>query len=232
MKYFFALSIFMLTSSVCAQPTNLTQYDMDNLNKSFRDINMRMGQLHDAQNNLYKLMVTRMCELISNDIQWVNYKKEIPSNELINANDKDIRSPINICQASLVEKIAVYPGQVFKQSCLITYKGKQLLIKDYNVLTSKKSLYWRPSTSVLAQYPGLPGTTPWQQELPGIVPGNSLKPLHQKPIIGGIEGDTPIYICRGIYKNVLHVGKVDTNKCLIAAENKEVTLDTFEVMFD
>lgn len=225
-KWAFCLSTCLLTHSVCADNKD---NDVKALQAKVDELNKVIEHLQDQQHESNKTMAERLSESVSKDIHWVHYENHIPSKELVNANINDSKTPINVCQAAYTE-LGVHPGQLALHTCVITYAGKQLIMKHYNALTSTKPIHWRPSADLLA-FADVGACTPKQTKM-AILPTNSLQAPNQLPIIGGIEKGKPLYICRGIYNNTLHIGKVVTNKCYIAADSKEVEIRDFEVMFN
>lgn len=49
--------------------------------------------------------------------------------------------------------------------------------------------------------------------------------------LNGREPDRALYICRAMYNESIHLGKVVKNGCDIAYNNQEIYITTFEVLF-
>ncbi len=227
-KIAFCFSTCLLASMASAAP-EVKPNDNTALQAKIEELNKVIEQLQNQAHESNKTMAERFSESVSKDIHWVHYENHIPSKELVNAGMNDSKYLIHVCQAAYGE-LGVHPGQMALHSCVITYAGKQLIMKHYNALTSTKPIHWRPSAALLAF--SEVGNGPPKQSKMAVLPTNSLQAPNQLPIIGGIEKGKPLYICRGIYNNTLHIGKVVGNKCDISAESKEVELHDFEVMFN
>ncbi|MDQ2993706.1 MAG: DUF3421 domain-containing protein [Pseudomonadota bacterium] len=158
-----------------------------------------------------KKIIFSLCVLISAtrvnaaplNIQWINYENNMPFKELVNANPNTDQLKVHICQSFYAEH-GVYPGQLDRQSCVLTYGRRKLTMKHYNALASKTAVFWLPS----------------------------LKENRHKLILGGMENNRPVYICRGSFKNNTYVGRVVGKNCQIAARNRVVTLRKFDALYN
>ena len=227
-KIAFCFSTCLLATMASAAPDTKAN-DTSALQAKIEELNKVIAQLQNQAHESNKTMAERFSESVSKDIHWVQYENHIPSKDMVNASINESKYPIHVCQAAYGE-LGVHPGQMALHSCVITYRGKQLIMKHYNVLTSTKPIHWRSSNALLAFNDV--GNCPPKQTKMAIVPNNSLQAPNQLPIIGGIEKGKPLYICRGIYNNTLHIGKVVGNTCNISAESKEVEISDFEAMFN
>ncbi len=148
---------------------------------------------------------------------------------LINANIHG-GEPLYICHAKF-KNFGVHPGQYTTKGCRITYAGKSYEEKQFALLTGKGKTSWQSSSAIYRmdqqrQY--------YQASRPapiGIFPLNSSLPKSSQPICGGHEKSHSLYICRGVYKNQIHVGKVVTGNCNIGFLGKEIYLRGFEILF-
>jgi len=165
--------------------------------------------------------------------KWVKHRanKKTP-NAIIAGFAKN--KPINICRAQYQD--GDHPGQLVGNTCVITYRGKAHPMKQYDVLTGKAAIKWRPSNDLYryqSNYAAPYIITPFPV---------SNKTVLSLPIQGGTEvtksyNRAPaftrsLYICRCIYANRIHVGKIVTGNCNIAWQKKEVKVPTYEALFD
>jgi hypothetical protein len=160
------------------------------------------------------------------DLHWVNASDgKVPENPVIGATAND--KPLYICHAAYLD--GVHPGQLVEKGCLISYGGRAFVQANYQVLTGKQMVSWKPSSSLLRfNPPMLPMPSgPIFMRTTGII--NFQAP--EIPIPGGMEDDHPLYICRAMFENQIHLGKVVGMGCNISSQNAEVRLPTFEVLF-
>ncbi len=108
---------------------------------------------------------------------------------------------IHICHA--FHKDGVHPGQLTAKGCHLSYAGKAFYSKQYEVLVSQFPVTW----SLMLRSRFAVNYTP---------PGSA--------IVGGHQQGKNMYICRAIYKDVIHVGKVVSGACDIAVDDREVRL--------
>ncbi len=166
----------------------------------------------------------------SKDYSWQDVKKDskLPEN-LINANLAGGK-PLYICHARF-KNLGVHPGQYTTKGCRITYAGKSYEEKQFALLASKAKTTWQPSDSIYQMDQQRQYYQAYRPKPIGIFPLNSSLPKSSLPIVGGHEKGHSLYICRGLYKNQIHLGKVVTGNCNIGYQGKEIYLRGFEVLF-
>lgn len=163
---------------------------------------------------------------ISKQFKWVKPSKGSLPKNLINAGLSSGKK-VYICHAKF-RSFGVHPGMYTKQGCLISYGGIAYFEKKYALLTGSNKISWQPASALFkltqSYYPI--GVT-------GIRPLNS-QPVSRpsKPIIGGHQKGRPIYICRALYHNEIHAGKVVRNYCNISWQGRELSQRNFEVLFN
>jgi len=175
---------------------------------------------------LQQLESTQKNDKPRTDLRWTDASDgKIPADAITvsNADDK----PLYVCRAKYLE--GVHPGQLVDKGCLITFGGKTFLQAQYQVLTGKHRISWMPA-SALNRY-GTPYPILMQANTNSEPVNDSFEPPHI-PIQGGYEQDKTLYICRAMYGNVIHLGKVIGDNCNIGVQTSEVMIPTYEVLFD
>ncbi|MDF1796164.1 MAG: DUF3421 domain-containing protein [Coxiellaceae bacterium] len=130
--------------------------------------------------------------------QWVNTQlgKSV-SNSVIAGYDQN--GAVYACRTEYQNNS--YPGQLIKQGCRIT-KGTDVIVnKQYKLLVSTVPIRWQVMGSILPSY-----------RPPAIA------------VIGGEQQGNNVYICRDLYKNAIHVGKVVSRGCQIVSDGKVINL--------
>jgi hypothetical protein len=163
-------------------------------------------------------------QLTKSDTTWVSGTNgKVPDKAVVGAyaNGK----PLYICHADYLTN-GTHPGQLTDKGCLITYGLHSYTQTNYQILTSGHTLTWKPSYA-LFRYPiaPFPLTASMQQSV-------MMFPMQNMPIPGGQEQGHPLYVCRAIYADQIHLGKVVANNCNIAVQDAEIRVPTFEVLFD
>lgn len=162
------------------------------------------------------------------NLSWVEAKPGVLPKQAIAAISVNGKS-IYICNTSYLN--GVHPGQLTNKGCLITYNGKSLLHKQYKVLTGTAPLVWK-DRNVMYQ-----NDYRSQQRFYGVL-GKGLR-VHavrqSAPVIGGYESSYPnyphpLYICRALGTDTVHVGKVVGYNCNVAINGKEVLESSFQVL--
>ena len=140
---------------------------------------------------------------------------------------RNFDGPLNICQANYSG--GVHPGQLTKNGCRITYAWKAYNEKNFNILTSSKTPEWKDQSALYQyrqhQWPVYGGVGPM------VIINGPVSKSGPQPVIGGHEGGHNLYVCRCMYKENVHVGKVVSNACNIGFEGKEVRVPDYEVLF-
>lgn len=141
---------------------------------------------------------------------------------------QNIAGHVQICQSEY--NGGIHPGQLTKQGCRITYEGSAFIQNQYNILTSKTEISWRPPQAsyqyhTQSQWPRYAGVGP-------VIIGSEHQalPLSQ-PVIGGHEEGHDLFICRGMYNDNVYVGKVVASNCNIGFNGQEIKLPVYEVLF-
>lgn len=177
-----------------------------------------------------KLLQLRQQDIITKpnqtpiDLQWMTLNNsKTPLNAVIGAyaNGK----PLYICHADYLE--GTQPGQLTDQGCMITYGGRIFIRPIYQILTGNHRVIWKASSTVLRFPPLMRGPvilSRWPNYLP-ITSGEDI------PVPGGYENGHSLYICRAMFNDQIHLGKVVADKCNIAEQGSEVPVATYEVLF-
>jgi hypothetical protein len=169
----------------------------------------------------------------NSNLNWVDaHPEKIPAHAVIGAyaNDK----PLYICHAEYLLQ-GTHPGQVNSKGCLITYGGKAMVMPHYQVLIASQAVQWKSSEAlqfylrraVIPYYPVYySGSAPL---------ANMSNSIGGVPVQGGYEPNHPIYICRAMYGDTIHLGKtfgIDGQPvCNIGVDGSEIHVPTFEVLF-
>lgn len=157
------------------------------------------------------------------------------------------KQPIYICRAQFigdnVNTTAVYPGQLTKQGCRISYAGYAFTVPKFDILMGKEKLQWQGINTVKQNL----GTAMTQEQkelyrklgyattgdmyaLYRVAPKANLPML----IAGGYQGNHPVYICKAAYKKLDRIGKLVTfigkgilpqEACDIGVGDKEVVIE-------
>lgn len=183
------------------------------LEQQILQIKQRLLQLQQQQTVQKQTVQTPL------DLHWLDAKSgDVPANAIVaaTANNKSVY----ICRAVYLQ--ATQPGQLTDKGCLITYGGKALVQPDYQVLTGKQAVIWKGATALL----------PFLRPLPPYL-GMAVSDNAGVPVQGGYEPDHPLYICRAMYGDNIHVGKVfgDGQQCNIGVDGAEVHVNSYEALF-
>jgi hypothetical protein len=138
----------------------------------------------------------------------------------------------------------IHPGQYTTNGCLITFGGKDIVQPRFKLLlgaTGHTAWYSQTTFQHMTYYTR---DTNWGFAAPGLGGQDYSQAL---PVIGGYEPTDAryqaynryrqhmppkkLYICRGIINNRIHLGKVVSDLCNVAYQNKEYMLKSFEVLF-
>ena len=141
---------------------------------------------------------------VSAQIEWVAHSGELPSNVVIGG--VETHRSLAVCRAD--NRGAMHAGKVVDNACNIGWGGKELIIKDYEILVNKGvvELDWLKTDGTLPEH----------------------------AIQAGKERGGPIYVGRAHHEGGTHPGKVfkagGKYICNIGYGGKELTLTTFEVL--
>lgn len=159
------------------------------------------------------------------NLKWITItNSKIPADAFIAAYVDS--KPVYICHADYLQ--GVHPGQLTDKGCMITYGGRSFIQSTYQILTGQDAVVWKSSNAVL-RFPIFPRPiligVPQPHYPEGIASDNDL------PVPGGYENDRVLYICRAIFNNRIHIGKVVADHCNIAEQSIEIPVSTYEVLF-
>ena len=107
-----------------------------------------------------------------------------------------------VCRASY--NGGLHPGKIVAQNCNIGWGGREITLRNYQVLTGNSS------------------AVRWVAASNGAIPAGA--------VAGGAEPGRTLYICRARYNNGLHPGKVVAQNCNIGWGGKEILVRSYEVM--
>jgi DM9 repeat len=135
--------------------------------------------------------------------QWVDMSQgyPLPMNAVQGGFQPHPRSSLFVCRASYMN--GMHPGKVFKGLCNISWGGREIPIRDYQVLVSNGPLSWQPG-----QY--------------GSLPANAIQ--------GGDYDGGPLYICQTVYGGGTHPGKLVNGTCNIGWGGREVASSYYNVL--
>ncbi|MDF1759600.1 MAG: DUF3421 domain-containing protein [Coxiellaceae bacterium] len=148
--------------------------------------------------NLWQQRITEL-KLIQ-DYTWIKAKPGQAVKQAVVAGYSP-QGAIHICHA--FHNDGVHPGQLTAKGCHLSYAGKAFYAKRYEVLVSRFPVKW----SLMLRSRFAFNYTP---------PSSA--------IVGGHQQGKNLYICRAIYKGVIHAGKVVSSACDIAVDDREVRL--------
>jgi hypothetical protein len=225
------------------------QFDMLLLDEELSNSTDRLSNLLSSfEKNVKKQQVTYL--------QWLpNTGKQLSEAKRINAGVAG--SIINICRASFLgayqQSKALYPGQLVKEGCRISYGGYAFIVTKYDVLTGDdKPLKWISIAEVKQHINPQNGCPPEKIEARGMQAGrpinpnglssntpsiqaaiNTIKINNACPISGGYEGGNPVLICRTHTQSIGKLVFFDTGfACDIGVDEKEVVItDNYDLLF-
>lgn len=131
--------------------------------------------------------------------------------------------PLHICHANYFDE-GIHPGQMVARGCLITYAGRSYVQPDYEVLAGKQNIIWQSPNALPLPKPPLPVIFAGMS--PAMTSGGN--PI---PVQGGYENGHPLYICRAVFTDQIHLGKVVSESCFVGIKDSEVSIPTYEVLF-
>lgn len=190
------------------------QAKVTELESQLADVKQELTQLKNAPTLTRKQQIEAAnAKLIT--LTWRDAKKgDYPQNAFVAGYDG--KYPIYICHVNYLE--GVHPGQLTDKGCYISYKHQAFVKPDYQVLAGSGNTFWAPVNSII----------------PSDSNESALVNFSEFPVIGGYEDQDHhhLYICRTIYDNRIHVGKVVSGRCNIGVDNIEIVTDSFEVLSD
>lgn len=190
------------------------------LEQQLLDVKRKLFQLQQEKATQDLNRTTEATQAKNEVFKWVDAKGgKVPDKAIVAAYYKD--QPVYICHADYLE--GIHPGQVVKDGCLISYGPKSFVQDKYQVLTGTGKTLWK-SADTLTRY-----LTPAVYYSSYDVNRDSVAGIY--PIKGGFETSRTLYICRVMYGDGIHVGKLVENNCNIGVDNVELRLPTYEVLF-
>lgn len=160
------------------------------------------------------------------DISWITENSgKVPAKAVIGAYANG--QPLYVCHADYLAN-GTHPGQLTDKGCVITYALHSYTQTTYQVLTTGHTLTWKPYYAVYRS----PIMMPFPLMNASMQQSVIMPPMPNMPIQGGVEQGRPLYICRAMYGDQIHLGKVVANNCNIAVQDTEVRVPTYEVLFD
>lgn len=138
---------------------------------------------------------------VAQDLRWVPATGgAVPANAIIGGQEPGRTLPI--CRGAYNN--GVHPGKVVAGKCNIGWGGREIELRQFEVLTGNAaSIRWQAA------------------------PGGALPP---GTFAGGQEPGRLLYVCRAAYRSGIHPGKVVAGRCNIGWGGKEIVLGGYEVM--
>lgn len=135
---------------------------------------------------------------------WVKYDPQFDLRRAIQAGQAQ-NEPLYICRAPHAN--GIHPGKVFGGACNIGFAGKEVVLKDFEILAGDPSgVRWIPTQG---------GAVP-----PGV-----------RLVQGGHAPDgAQLVVCRAAHQGGLHPGKLYQQNCNIGFGGKEIVLNQYEVL--
>ncbi len=106
-----------------------------------------------------------------------------------------------VCRGKLED--GVHLGKWWRGRCNVGHRGQEILLSEFEVLTR-------------------PGGYTWEKAGAGLLGGGCL--------VGGRAQGQAMCVCRGRYRDGLHIGRAVAGRCHIGWGGQEVALDEFEVL--
>lgn len=133
--------------------------------------------------------------------QWVNISagQPLPPNAVIGGEEHG--GPLFVCRAQI--RGNVVPGKVVGTKCNIAWFGREVILPQYQVLTSS----FRPH---------------WISAGRGYLPPNAM--------IGGHERNQTLYVCQTYYSHGMHPGKLIDQTCHISWGGSEIVQSQYRVL--
>lgn len=137
----------------------------------------------------------------SSSLRWVAASNgRIPRGAVVGGQESN--RPLYICRAT--HNNGLHPGKLVQRNCNIGWGGKEVLKSSYEVLVAAPGSRLR-----------------WVNASEGEIPPDA--------IVGGLEGQLDLYLCRAQYKGGLHPGKVIDRNCNISWGGQEVLQSNYQV---
>lgn len=134
-------------------------------------------------------------------IRWIPASNgQVPADALQGGEEKD-GTPLFICRAK--HRNEFHPGKTVDGNCNTTYRGTEIVVSSYEVLTGVDNPDWQFASN--------------GEILPGAFQG-------------GQELNRRLFICRIPFKDGLHPGKVVGKNCNIGFEGAEIVASDYELL--
>ena len=139
---------------------------------------------------------------IRSPFTWVAASNgQVPRGAFVAGSEKG--RPLYLCHAGYNN--GVHPGKVVDKDCHISWGGKEVLVRNYEVLTVPRS-----------------ARLDWVSASNGRIPRGAVQ--------GGYEKGRPLYVCQASYKGGLHPGKVVDQRCDISWGGRAVVISNYQVL--
>jgi hypothetical protein len=134
---------------------------------------------------------------------WIHmhYGEAIPTNAIVGGSQDNTNAMFYVCRANY--QGGVHPGKLVSGNCSISWGGRELFMRDYEVLLSDYPLQWAEGNY-------------------GTIPHHAIE--------GGYEHHRKLYICQTDYKNGTHLGKVIGNNCNFGYRGHELMSPYYSVL--
>lgn len=209
-----------------------------------QSFNNQLTQYQDQLNNFLATLNQHQSHHVST-LQWLAVQDAQIKNEKTFINAGDPNNSVYICRAPFIGlnpgNRAIYPGELIKTGCRISYAGYAFSVSKFDVLTGKNDgLQWIPISTVneaIKKQTTVVGSNN-APLMPMPIFDFNININGAKPIAGGYQGGNPVLICRAKQNNAYVIGKVvlmnggTGNICDIGVAAKEVSIThDFEVLF-
>lgn len=133
--------------------------------------------------------------------RWVNqsFNQPMPRRAVVGGHEHG--TPLFVCHAKF--RGGIHPGKVVDGRCNITYGGKELAFKHYQVLLGNRHLGWL--STGFGDYP-------------------------PDAITGGYENGHPLKICQARFRGGMHPGKLVAGHCNIGYNGQEIERSNYNVL--
>lgn len=136
-------------------------------------------------------------------VEWTSMHNgwPLPNDAIIGGGQSNPQATLYVCHASY--NGGVHPGKLFNGNCNISWGGNEIVLSQYEVLTSNMPVNW-----VSSSY--------------GSIPNGAIQ--------GGYENGHPLFICQADYMGGRHVGKVVGQTCNFGWGGREIGVPVYNVL--
>ena len=125
----------------------------------------------------------------------------VPTNAVIGGNQYNPNAMFYVCRANY--RGGMHPGKYFRGNCNISWGGREVVLQNFEMLISPKTLHWVSTNA-------------------GAIPHHAIP--------GGNENNQTLYICQADYENGTHTGKVIGRNCNFGWGGKEIITPNYSVL--